>query len=197
LRSRIQSTIIEREEYEEAARLAREEEEEARKKKEEEGEKSQAEGSGAVAEDAKSAGGKTGRSVAQSKGSAREGSQWTAEDYVPDRNNIDEDFKGVLMALWRRTSTSYKTQMMKALKKQRIQRENIQQYLYNVQMQFLTYLKRQDAKQQVLDKFVEAFNEFSDQCPDMREDDQTKEELHQRVDILSDELWEIAEERKE
>ena len=31
----------------------------------------------------------------------------------------------------------------------------------------------------------------------MREDDQTKEELHQRVDILSDELWEIAEDRKE
>jgi len=49
----------------------------------------------------------------------------------------------------------------------------------------------------VLDKFVETFNEFSDQYPDMREDDQTKEELHQRVDILSDELWEIAEERKE
>jgi len=31
----------------------------------------------------------------------------------------------------------------------------------------------------------------------MREDDQTKEELHQRTDILSDELWEIAEDRKE
>lgn len=31
----------------------------------------------------------------------------------------------------------------------------------------------------------------------MREDEQTKEELHQRVDMLSDELWEIAEERKE
>ena len=31
----------------------------------------------------------------------------------------------------------------------------------------------------------------------MREDDQTKEELHQRVDILSDELWEIAEDRKD
>jgi hypothetical protein len=62
LRSRIQATIIEKEEFEEAARQAREEEDEARK--EEEGEKSQAEGSGAVAEDAKSAGGKTGRSVA-------------------------------------------------------------------------------------------------------------------------------------
>jgi len=31
----------------------------------------------------------------------------------------------------------------------------------------------------------------------MREDDHTKEELHQRTDILSDEMWEIAEERKE
>lgn len=64
MRSRIQATIIEKEEFEEAARQAREEEDEARRKKEEEGEKSQAEGSGAVAEDAKSAGGKTGRSVA-------------------------------------------------------------------------------------------------------------------------------------
>ena len=64
-------------------------------------------------------------------------------------------------------------------------------------MQFLTFLKRLDAKQQVLDKFIQDFNDFSDQYPDMREDEQTKEELHQRVDILSDELWEIAEERKE
>lgn len=74
LRSRIQASIIEKEEYEEAARQSREEEEEARRKKEEEGDKSQVEGSGIVAEDAKSVGGKTGRSVAQSKGSAREGS---------------------------------------------------------------------------------------------------------------------------
>ena len=32
---------------------------------------------------------------------------------------------------------------------------------------------------------------------DLREDDQTKEELHQRTDVVSDELWEIVEERKE
>lgn len=61
----------------------------------------------------------------------------------------------------------------------------------------MTFLRRLDGKQQVLDKFIADFNQFSDQFPDMREDDQTKEELHQRVDILSDELWEIAEDRKE
>jgi len=38
-------------------------------------------------------------------------------------------------------------------------------------MQFLRFLKRLDTKQQVLDKFVEEFNHFSDMQPDMREDD--------------------------
>ena len=61
----------------------------------------------------------------------------------------------------------------------------------------MSFLHRLDNKQEVLSKFILDFNEFSDSYPDMREDDQTKEELHQRTDILSDELWEIAEERKE
>jgi hypothetical protein len=38
-------------------------------------------------------------------------------------------------------------------------------------VQFLTFLKRLDGKQQVLDKFNQEFNDFSDQYPDMREDD--------------------------
>lgn len=44
---------------------------------------------------------------------------------------------------------------------------------------------------------VKYINDFSDQFPDLREDEATKDELHQRVDTLSDELWEIIEERKE
>lgn len=48
-----------------------------------------------------------------------------------------------------------------------------------------------------LDEFVDNFNKFSDEYPDLREDEQTKEELHQRTDILSDSLWDIADERKD
>ena len=48
-----------------------------------------------------------------------------------------------------------------------------------------------------MDKFVLDFNDFSEEFPDLREDDHTKEELHQRIDILSDELWDIIEERKD
>jgi hypothetical protein len=117
--------------------------------------------------------------------------------FLPDRNNIEAEFKGTLMKLWKEVSGNFKSQMKALMKKQRLQREDIQQHLYTVQVQFLNFLKRLDDKQQVLDKFVLDFNKFSDECPDMREDGQTKEELHQRCDILSDELWEIAEDRKE
>jgi hypothetical protein len=58
-------------------------------------------------------------------------------------------------------------------------------------------LHRLDNKQEILDSFVLLFNHFSDEYPDLREDDSTKEELHQRADVLSDELWEIVEERKD
>lgn len=67
----------------------------------------------------------------------------------------------------------------------------------DVQKKFLEYLHRSDSKQELLDQFVKDFNKFSDEFPDLREDDATKEELHQRCDVLSDELWEIVEERKE
>ena len=189
-RSMIQASVIREEEVEQEKQRLQQEEEEARKKKEEEGDKA---GEEAPLED----GGGSITKPALSKGSARDASQLTDSDFLPERNNVDNDFKPVLMQLWKTTSSTYKEQMMKVLGKQRLQREDIQQYFHAVQTQFLTFLKRLDNKQQVLDKFIKEFNEFSDQYPDMREDDQTKEELHQRVDILSDELWEIAEERRE
>ena len=66
-----------------------------------------------------------------------------------------------------------------------------------MQRKFLTYLHRFDNKQEILDNFVHMFNHFSDEYPDLREDDSTKKELHQRADVLSDELREIVEERKD
>lgn len=63
--------------------------------------------------------------------------------------------------------------------------------------EFLSFLHTEDGKQAILDEFVDKFNAFSDEYPDLREDEQTKEELHQRTDCLADELWEIVEERKE
>ena len=92
---------------------------------------------------------------------------------------------------------NYKGQMKRIFRNVRLQREQRSIYNSNIKMQFLEFLNTSDGKQEILEEFVKSFNEFSDQYPDLREDDQTKEELHQRTDALSDELWEIVEERKE
>ena len=52
-------------------------------------------------------------------------------------------------------------------------------------------------KNQKLADFVDSFNRFSEEFPDLREDEQTKEELHSRVDVLSNDLWTITEARME
>ena len=87
--------------------------------------------------------------------------------------------------------------MKRIFRNVRLQREQRSIYNSNIKMQFLEFLNTSDGKQEILEEFVKSFNEFSDQYPDLREDDQTKEELHQRTDALSDELWEIVEDRKE
>jgi len=67
----------------------------------------------------------------------------------------------------------------------------------HTQRKYLEFIHRPDTKQEKLEQFIKDFNDFSNQFPDLREDEATKDELHQRVDILSDELWEIIEERKD
>jgi len=117
LRSRIQSVIIEREDAEAERLRAIQEEEEARKKREEAAEGG--EEAAAPVEEVKSMN-KSKTSLAQKSAGSVNGSQFTADDFVHSRDNIDDDFKGVLMNLWKKTSVSYKDQMMKSLGKQRV-----------------------------------------------------------------------------
>ena len=87
--------------------------------------------------------------------------------------------------------------MKRVFRNIRLQREQANIHNASLKMQFLEFLHCCDGKQDILDEFVKNFNDFSNEYPDLREDDQTKEELHQRTDAVSDELWEIVEERKE
>lgn len=130
LRSAVQGSIIREEEEEQERVRAAQEEETQRKKKAEAAE----EGAAAASDiDNKSAAAaKQSRSIAASKSSVRETSQLTIDDAGLERNMIDNDFKGVLMALWKQISSNYKSQMMKVLSKQRVQREEIEQHFYQI-----------------------------------------------------------------
>jgi hypothetical protein len=87
--------------------------------------------------------------------------------------------------------------MKKVFRHVRVQRERMTAGFDHIQKQYLEFVHRPDTKQEKLEQFIKDFNDFSDQFPDLREDESTKDELHQRVDTLSDELWEIIEDRKE
>lgn len=68
--------------------------------------------------------------------------------------------------------------MRKVFRNLRMNREQTIQKQVNAQQDFLRFLNRLDNKQEILDEFVKSFNQFSEQYPDLREDEQTKEELH-------------------
>ena len=97
---------------------------------------------------------------------------------IPERDNIDNDFKPVILSLWQELSLNYKTQMKKIFKSFRLHREHVISKRSIVQKDFLEYLHNADGKQAILNEFNMHFNLFSNEYPDLREDDQTKEELH-------------------
>lgn len=115
----------------------------------------------------------------------------------PGVTNIDGDFKPTILKVWQELSETYKGQMKKVFRHVRVQRERMTAGFDHIQKQYLEFVHRPDTKQEKLEQFIKDFNDFSDQFPDLREDESTKDELHQRVDTLSDELWEIIEDRKE
>ena len=115
----------------------------------------------------------------------------------PGVTNIDNDFKPTILKVWEELSDTYKHQMKRVFRQVRVQRERMTSNFDHIQKQYLEFIHRPDTKQEKLEQFIKDFNDFSDQFPDLREDEATKDELHQRVDTLSDELWEIIEERKD
>jgi hypothetical protein len=69
------------------------------------------------------------------------------------------------------------------------QNETVTDYLNMSQTEFIQFLERPDEKQEIVNEFINSYNQFSDEFPDLRQDDQTKEELISRVEQLSIGLW--------
>ena len=61
----------------------------------------------------------------------------------------------------------------------------------------MDFLQREDVKDHKIREFINSFNKFTSEFPDLREDEQTKEELMERLQILGNELWAVTQDRKE
>ncbi|XP_052413327.1 sperm flagellar protein 2 [Carassius gibelio] len=99
-----------------------------------------------------------------------------------------------LVPYWENVCNSYVTNVKTVMQNLRSERELIIHHLYNIRENFRQYLQKTDLKQE----FVSAWQRDYNSVPDnIREDEETKGELHQRLDDLRERLWDICDKRRE
>ncbi|WAR24394.1 SPEF2-like protein [Mya arenaria] len=101
---------------------------------------------------------------------------------------LEKELAKILADHWEAVEKMYIQDGKFVFRKIRDERENIYRYFFQIRKDYLAYLRRPDHKQEF---------EYNDVPDDMREDEETKMELHQRVDDLRERLWNICDERKE
>ncbi|XP_047185286.1 sperm flagellar protein 2 isoform X2 [Scophthalmus maximus] len=95
---------------------------------------------------------------------------------------------------WETICDSYVNNTKTVMQQLRSQSVVISHHLFNIREEFKLYLGRPDMRQELVTQWQKDFNSISD---DMRDDEDTKAELHLRLDELRERLWDISDKRKE
>ena len=95
---------------------------------------------------------------------------------------------------WELVEITYTNGIKFIFRKIRKEREQIIRYLFQIKRNFLDYLKRPDTKQIELEFFIKEYNKIP---TDLRDDEEMKAELHQRVEDLRDNLYKVCDIKKE
>ena len=69
--------------------------------------------------------------------------------------------------------------------------------LEEMKSNFRDFLSKPDNKQEKLDHFIEKYNKFTEEFTEVRHDEQIKEELNNRWDLLNEDFWDIIKANKE
>uniref|UniRef100_A0A6Q2YMU3 Calponin-homology (CH) domain-containing protein n=1 Tax=Esox lucius TaxID=8010 RepID=A0A6Q2YMU3_ESOLU len=89
---------------------------------------------------------------------------------------------------------SYVTDVKAVMQNLRTERILIIHHLFDIREKFRRYLQRPDLKQEFVSQFQQDYNSILEE---LREDDVTKAEMHQRFDDLRERLWDICDKRRE
>lgn len=81
---------------------------------------------------------------------------------------------------WKDAELEYANNMTNLFKSVRRQNDSITAGLEEMKSNFRDFLSKPDNKQEKLDHFIESFNKFTEEFPELRPDEQTKEELNNR-----------------
>ncbi|XP_051038489.1 sperm flagellar protein 2 [Phodopus roborovskii] len=117
-----------------------------------------------------------------------------SEEWVYVTEPIPEELPSFLVPYWELIEKSYMNNIKTVLRYLRENQHTILSYLYETRTSFQEFLRRPDHKQDFVSQWQADFNSVPE---DLWEDEETKAELHQRVNDLRDRLWDICEARKE
>uniref|UniRef100_A0A3B5LL44 Calponin-homology (CH) domain-containing protein n=1 Tax=Xiphophorus couchianus TaxID=32473 RepID=A0A3B5LL44_9TELE len=118
------------------------------------------------------------------EGDSRCGDSSASEEQVPE----------YLCSHWKDVCNSYVNSMKHVMQQLRLQLTLIDRHLFNIRERYTHFLSCPDLKQELVSQWQKVFNSVPD---DMREDEETKAELHLRLDELQERLWDITDKRKE
>ncbi|XP_041854355.1 sperm flagellar protein 2 isoform X2 [Melanotaenia boesemani] len=99
-----------------------------------------------------------------------------------------------LCSHWDTVCDSYVNDVKKVLQLLRLQHAATDNQLFNIRERSKQFLGRPDLKQELVSHWQKYFNSV---CDDMRREEETKADLHHRLDELCERLWDIIEKRKE
>uniref|UniRef100_A0A674CNT1 Sperm flagellar 2 n=1 Tax=Salmo trutta TaxID=8032 RepID=A0A674CNT1_SALTR len=108
---------------------------------------------------------------------------------------LPKEIPEYLVPYWENVCNSYVTNVKAVM--QNLRREQVTLTLLSCDAcreEFKQYLQRPDLKQEFVSQWQQNYNSIP---KDMRDDEETKAELHQRLDDLRERLWDICDKRKE
>ncbi|XP_055080214.1 sperm flagellar protein 2 [Periophthalmus magnuspinnatus] len=99
-----------------------------------------------------------------------------------------------LLLYWKNVCEMYVNNVKAVLQELCLEKTLINQHFFNIKEEFKHYLGRPDLRQEAVSQWQKDFNRVAE---DMRDDEETKAELHLRLHELCDHLRNISEKRKE
>uniref|UniRef100_A0A2K6GF76 Sperm flagellar 2 n=1 Tax=Propithecus coquereli TaxID=379532 RepID=A0A2K6GF76_PROCO len=117
-----------------------------------------------------------------------------SEEWVYVDEPIPEELPSFLVPYWELIENSYINTVKTVLRHLREYQKTVFAYLHEIRTSFQEFLRRPDYKQDFVAQWQTDFNSLPD---DLWNDEETKAELHQRVNDLRDRLWDICDTQKE
>ncbi|GAA6098961.1 sperm flagellar protein 2 isoform X2 [Tachysurus ichikawai] len=109
-------------------------------------------------------------------------------------NELPKEMAEYLLSQWESICCSYVSNIKAVLQNLRKERDLIIHHIYNIREEYKQYLMRPDLKQEFVCAWQHEYNSVSE---DIRQEVETKSELHQRLEDLRERLWDICDKRRE